>query len=68
MMIVAFLAGGIAGLLAAGMTLLFTDLGWVMALAAFFGVGYAVPLAVLAASWLTRPIRAALPRADMVRR
>lgn len=67
--IVAFLVGGVAGLLGAAGTLLFTDLGWGMALAAYFTVGYGLPLAVLAATSVTKPQRADLQATDnMVRR
>ena len=68
MIVVAFLIGGVSGLLGAAVTLLFTDLGWGMALVAYFGAGYGLPLAVLAASSVTKPERTDLPQADMIRR
>ena len=68
MIVVAFLVGGIAGLLGAVATLLFTDLGWGMALAAYFGAGYGLPLAVLAVANLAKSAQKNLPRAQMARR
>ena len=68
MIVVAFLIGGVAGISAAAATLLFTDLGWGIALAAYFASGYGVPLAVFAFSKLAKPHRTNLPTADMIRR
>lgn len=68
MMIVAFILGGIAGILGAVGTVLFTDLGWGMAVVAYFTIGYGLPLAVLAATSVTRSERSDLPQADMIRR
>jgi len=68
MMIVAFLGGGIAGIIGAACTLLFTDLGWGMALLAYFAVGYGLPLAVLAANSVTRSQDSDLPTPDMAHR
>ena len=68
MIVVAFIAGGIAGLAAAAATLVFTDLGWAMALAAYFGAGYGLPLAVLAVLSLAKPRQDNLPATDMIRR
>lgn len=68
MMIVAFILGAIAGILGAVATVLFTDLGWGMAVVAYFTIGYGVPLAVLAATSITKPQQSDLPQADMIRR
>ncbi len=68
MITVAFLIGGVAGLLGSGATLLFTDLGWGMALIAYFSVGYGLPLAILAVTSLARPQQHDLSTTQMVQR
>lgn len=68
MMVAAFLVGGVAGMLGAAATVLFTDLGWGMALVVYFTAGYGLPLAVLAACSVTRPQQSDLSRADMIHR
>ena len=68
MIIVAFLVGGVFGMLSAAATLLFTDLGWGVAFAVYFGAGYGLPLAMLAASRMAKPTRSSIPQAEMVRR
>lgn len=68
MITVAFLIGGVAGLLGTSATLLFTDLGWGMALIAYFAVGYSLPLAVLAATSVAKFQQHDLPTTQMARR
>ncbi len=68
MITVAFLIGGVAGLLGTGATLLFTDLGWGMALIAYFAVGYGLPLAVLAATSIAKSQQYDPPTTQMARR
>jgi len=68
MIAVAFIVGGAAGLLGAIGTLLFTELGWGIALAVYFGVGYGLPLALVAASTVARPARTTLSSAEILRR
>lgn len=68
MIIVAFILGGIAGILGATATILFTDQGWGMAFIVYLVAGYGVPLAVFAATSVTKPERTDLPQPDMIRR
>lgn len=68
MITVAFLIGGVAGLLGTGATLLFTDLGWGMALTAYFIAGYGLPLTVLAATSIAKSPQYDLSITQMARR
>jgi hypothetical protein len=67
MIVVAFLAGGVAGTLGAIGILLFTDLGGGIALAAYLALGYGLPLAVLLATSKIKPWQDELRAADMAR-
>lgn len=68
MIIIAFLLGGIVGIFGAIITILFTDQGWAMAVVVYFVAGYGVPLAILAATSVSKPEQTDLPQADMIRR
>lgn len=68
MIALAFIVGGIAGAAGATGAAIFTDLSWLAILTVYFGIGFGLPLAVMAGASLIRRQPPALDCAKPVRR